>query len=57
LYQAWGHSTAVDPFGKVIAALDENPNIAYCEVDPAYSEEVRTMIPLRNQKRPDLYKL
>ena len=37
LYQAWGHSTAVDPFGKVLTSLDENPGIAYCEVDPNYS--------------------
>ena len=22
VYQAWGHSTVVDPFGKVIASLD-----------------------------------
>lgn len=27
LYQAWGHSTAVDPFGKVLVSLDENPGI------------------------------
>ena len=57
LYQAWGHSTVVDPFGKVVVGLDENPDIAYCEVDPEYTEQVRTQIPLRNQKRHDLYKL
>lgn len=33
IYQAWGHSTAVDPFGKVMVALDENPSIGYCEID------------------------
>ena len=57
LYQAWGHSTAVDPFGKVITGMDENEGISYCEIDPNYSEEVRTNIPLRNQKRKDLYRL
>jgi len=29
-YQAWGHSTVVDPFGKVILGLDENPDVQYC---------------------------
>ncbi|CAM6001733.1 unnamed protein product [Sphagnum balticum] len=40
-YQAWGHSTAVDPFGRVITSLDENPGIVYCEIDPNYTTEVR----------------
>lgn len=37
IYQAWAHSTLVDPFGKVLIGLDENPNIAYYEVDPNYT--------------------
>lgn len=57
MYQAWGHSTAVDPFGKILVSMDENPGIEYCEINPNYTEEVRTMIPLRNQRRKDLYKL
>lgn len=57
IYQAWGHSTVVDPFGKVLAGLDENPNIAYCEIDPNYCTQVRQNIPIMKQKRNDLYKL
>jgi len=34
MYQAWARSTLVDPFGRVLVALDENPNIAYYDVDP-----------------------
>lgn len=30
LYQAWGHSTVVDPFGKVLVGMDENEGISYC---------------------------
>ncbi len=56
-YQAWGHSTLVDPFGRVLIGLDENPNIAFYDVDPNYTSEVREQIPLLKQKRHDLYKL
>ena len=37
VYQAWGHSTLVDPFGRVLKAFDENPFIDYYEVDPNYT--------------------
>ena len=57
IYQAWGHSTLVDPFGKVLVTLDENPNVAFYDVDPSYCDEVRQNIPIRKQKRHDLYKL
>jgi omega-amidase len=57
IYQAWAHSTLVDPFGKVLIGLDENPNIAYYEVDPNYTLEVREQIPISKQKRNDIYKL
>lgn len=29
VYQAWGHSLGVDPFGKVLVHLDENPGFEY----------------------------
>ena len=57
LYQAWAHSTLVDPFGRVLVGLDENPNIAFYDVDPNYTTEVREQIPIFDQKRHDIYKL
>lgn len=57
IYQAWAHSTIVDPFGKVLVALDENPAIAYYDIDPNYCNEVREQIPISKQKRHDIYKL
>ena len=57
VYQAWAHSTLVDPMGRVLVALDENPAIAYHEIDPNYTTEVRDQIPITKQKRTDLYKL
>ena len=57
IYQSWAHSTVVDPFGRVLVALDENPAIAYCDIDPTYAAEVREQIPISKQKRHDVYKL
>jgi omega-amidase len=56
-YVAWGHSTVVNPWGKVIATSDENDQIVYADIDLAYLDEVRTMLPLTKQKRNDLYEV
>jgi len=57
LYQAWGHSTLADPYGKVLVGLDENPNIAYYDIDPEYTSTIREQIPISKQKRSDIYTL
>ena len=56
-YIAWGHSTAVDPFGEILGTTNHQPGIVYCEMDFGALEERRTNMPLRHQKRPDLYTL
>lgn len=56
-YSAWGHSTAVSPWGEVIASCDENPNVVVVDLDMKKVEEMRMAIPTSNQKRHDLYKL
>lgn len=33
VYQAYGHSMAVDPFGRVVADCDENPDIKYFDMN------------------------
>ena len=57
LYQAWGNSTMVDPFGKVLSKQNEDPGIEYCDLNFDYVEEVREQIPISKQKRNDLYEL
>lgn len=57
MYQAWGHSTCVDPMGKVIATCEQDPAIIYAEVDFAFEEEVRKQLPYQHQKRYDVYKV
>jgi omega-amidase len=57
VYQAWGHSTLVDPFGKVLVKLNEDPGIEYCDMNFDYVDEVREQIPISKQKRNDIYEL
>lgn len=56
-YSAWGHSTAVSPWGEVVATCDENEHVVVVDVDMAKVAEMRESIPTASQKRPDLYRL
>ncbi|KAG2229108.1 hypothetical protein INT48_000950, partial [Thamnidium elegans] len=54
-YLAWGHSTVVNPKGAVIATTEESETIVYADIDPEQVKEVRTNIPLYDQRRFDIY--
>ncbi|AKL94407.1 amidohydrolase [Clostridium aceticum] len=56
-YHAYGFSTIIDPFGKVIAATKEEETIIYGEIDLDYLEKVREELPLLKNRRKDLYTL
>ncbi|MCL4128345.1 UNVERIFIED_CONTAM: hypothetical protein GTU68_030824 [Idotea baltica] len=56
-YIAWGHSSIVNPWGKVIGTTEDKEDIVYSEIDLSYLEQVRTMIPLRDQRRKDMYEI
>jgi len=56
-YAAWGHSTAVSPWGNVIATCDENEHVVFADLDISEVNEMRQNIPTSLQKRHDLYKL
>lgn len=56
-YQAWGHSTVVGPFAEVLATCEHEPTTVYAELDYGQVVERRTNLPLRQQKRFDLYEL
>jgi omega-amidase len=56
-YTAWGHSTAVAPFGDIVATTDETAGIVIADLDLTKVDEMRRSIPVRLQKRADLYKL
>lgn len=56
-YQAWGHSTVVNPWGEVEATTVERPAIVYADLALARVEEVRAQIPVSVQWRKDIYSL
>lgn len=52
---SYGHAVVVDPWGKVVAKLedpDEGVGIAVADIDLAYVEEVRARIPVGAHRRP-----
>jgi len=54
-YVAYGHSLAVNPWGQVLAQLDEKPGILRLDLDLSRIEEVREALPIWKQRRDDLY--
>lgn len=56
-YTAWGHSSVVSPWGDVVATIDEQPGIVVADLDLTQADSVRRSIPIRQQKRHDLYEL
>ena len=56
-YRAWGHSTAIAPWGDIIATTDEKESIVVADIDLTKVTTMRQSIPVQNQKRTDLYEL
>ncbi|KAJ3218904.1 hypothetical protein HDU67_003543 [Dinochytrium kinnereticum] len=54
-YIAWGHSSIVDPMGRVLSKADHGEEIVYADVDPAVIDETRSSIPVTLQRRFDVY--
>ena len=56
-YISWGHSIAVDPWGKILTQMDEKEGIRIVELDLDYADKVRQELPLLAYRRTDLYEL
>lgn len=50
-YKAWGHSCISDPWGKIIAQVDEKSNVIVQEIDLNIEEKIRTELPLLLSKK------
>ena len=56
-YVAWGHSSAVSPWGEVIAQAGRAEETIYATLDLEIVEAMRANIPCWSQKRNDVYEL
>jgi omega-amidase len=56
-YVAWGHSTAVGPFGEILGTRDHTPGTVLADLDLGEIEVRRTNMPIQQQRRDDLYAL
>lgn len=56
-YQAYGHSSVVDPWGKIISECDIKEEILYTDIDLSVVDQCRAQIPCYKQRRTDLYQL
>ena len=54
-YICWGHSSVIDPWGRIIAQAGEHEEVITADIDLDYVDEVRQQIPVQRQKRNDLY--
>ena len=54
-YVAYGNSRVSDPWGRIIAAADENECILYADIERALINSVRGELPLLKHRRTDLY--
>ncbi|EON95600.1 putative nitrilase family protein [Phaeoacremonium minimum UCRPA7] len=54
-YHAYGHSLIVDPMAQVLVEAEEKEAIVSHEIDGSKIEEARKGIPLRDQRRFDVY--
>jgi nitrilase len=49
--RTWGHSMVVDPWGEVLAVLDDSPGFVIAELDTARIAQVRLQLPALAHRR------
>jgi len=51
----FGHSCVIDPWGEVLVDGDEGEGVLTADIDTALVDEVRTRIPVFEDRRPEIY--
>ena len=54
-YESWGHSMLVDPWGRVLAAVEDGEGHACADLDLAELRRVRESLPSLANRRADAY--
>jgi predicted amidohydrolase len=49
--RTWGHSMVIDPWGQVLACVEEGEGLAMAEIDPARLAQVRGQLPALQHRR------
>lgn len=49
-YPAWGHSSVVDPWAKVLATTEEGEGVVRATLEPEMLEKCRTGVPIGRQR-------
>lgn len=51
----WGHSMVVDPWGTVLASVQDGDGVALADLDLQLVDEVRSRLPSLRNRRPEVY--
>ena len=51
LRRSYGHSLIVDPWGTVVAEVEDGEGYAVAEITPGMAEEIRGQIPMSGNRR------
>nr|XP_016514375.1 PREDICTED: omega-amidase, chloroplastic-like isoform X2 [Nicotiana tabacum] len=54
-YMIWGHSTVVGPMGEIIATTGHEEAVLIADIDYAAIQRTRESLPLKRQRRDDIY--
>ncbi len=54
-FDSWGHSMIVDPWGDVLATVEEGEGFAAADLDFARRDEVRRNLPAVEHRRPGVF--
>lgn len=55
-YDSWGHSVIADPWGDIIAGLEEGEGVATADLDFEGLAETRRRLPAVEHRRPELFR-
>jgi predicted amidohydrolase len=50
--QTYGHSLVVDPWGKVVLDMGDEPGVGFAEIDLSQIDEVRSRLPAIHHRKP-----